>query len=69
MASPRGRVTSAADFGGVVIRLEFPNGKSTTVTLGEIYQPGTVWRIQEMSRFWGGCPVICEPQPPAPEAA
>ncbi len=60
-------MTNALDFGGVVIRLEFPNGKVTTVTLGEIYQPSTIWRIQTMSKFWGGCPVICEP--PAPEAA
>ena len=60
-------MTSALLRGGVLLRLEYPNGKTAELYLCELGNADTLWRLSVMSAHWG-IPVICMPLP-TPEAA
>ncbi len=62
-------MTRTAPFGGILLQLLYPNGKTTHVYLYEVYQPATQWRLQQMASAWGGVPIVCEPTKSAQEAA
>jgi len=55
-------MTDTAEYGGILLRLEYPNGKTAEVYLCEIADPNTLWRLTVMSAHFG-VPIICAPRP------